>query len=72
MAFLKLRSPNQLYGQLHGQTDGVHRLELVEDANGDHYIHEEIKDHPVWSKFNNLFNQLEVVETIEPILHELP
>jgi hypothetical protein len=66
MGYLKLRSPNQLYGQLHGATDGVHRLELMEDIKGDFFIHEEIKLHPVWSKFNNLFNQLEVVETIEP------
>ena len=74
MAYLISRNPHQLKGLLHGQVRGRmsqfkgqlnnQRLEMVEDADGNWFIHEGIKDDPIWADLLPQLNMLERVETI--------
>ncbi len=66
MSFLKTTLNSPQYNAIHGFSNKPHhRLELIEDNNGDWFIHEEIKDSPQYFPMLNHFNAMEEVETID-------
>ncbi len=66
MSFLKTTFQSPQYNALQGFSNNpFHRLELIEDNNGDYFIHEGIKNSPQYSAMLHHFNAMEEVETID-------
>lgn len=60
-----------LFNQMHGEQVGNDRLEFVEDANGDYFIHAGIKQAEAFKHLLPLFNQLQEVPTIDFKIYEI-
>ncbi len=66
MSYLKTTFQSPQYNAIHGFSNSpFHALELIEDNNGDWFIHEGIKDAPQYSPMLNHFNAMEEVDTID-------
>jgi len=66
MSFLKTTLNSPQYNALQGFSNSpFHMLELVEDANGDWFIHEGIKNSPIYFPMLHHFNAMEEVEIID-------
>lgn len=66
MSFLKTTKNSPQYNALHGFSNNPHhRLQLVEDANDDWFIHEGIKKYPQYKHLKTHLNKMQKVETID-------
>jgi hypothetical protein len=66
MSYLKLQNPSQvnIFNQLQGFRNGAHMLELIEDKDGNYFIHTGIKDAPQFASKLALFNSLTEVANV--------
>lgn len=81
MSYLISRNPHQVKGLLHGQTTGRtsqfkgrlnnQRLEMIEDADGNFFLHADVKNDPVWLHLIDKLNMLEETETVNFKVEEL-
>jgi hypothetical protein len=68
--YYKTQINSEQYNQVNGFTSGSNTLQMVEVADGNAIIHQEIVDAPFVAPIRSIIESMDLVESFNPIVSE--